>query len=385
MSWSMLAPFAASWDELNEAFDWVRRLRGCPQDPKYHAEGDVWIHTRMVLDALNDMSAFTELSPPDQHVVYTACLLHDVAKPECTKEEDGRITSRGHSGRGELRARRLLWEMTAPLRPREHVAQLVRFHQLPFFLIDQADAVRRLHYLSQVLSPRLLAVVAEADARGRHSDSQSRLLTNIELFRTLAEDEGCFDRPFPFANDHTRVEYFRRPGRAADYAAHDSTTFEVVVLSGLPGAGKDTWCDGHQGEVVSLDDIRRRLGIDPTDGQARVIDEARQQARRLLRSRTPFVWNATNLSRQLRGSILSLVFDYRGRARVEYLEPPSDVLHRQNRERADAVPDAVILRMMERWRVPDRTEAHAVNWNGRPAGWLAAPDSSALSGRPRPE
>ena len=35
------------WDDL-QAFDWVRALASCPQDPIHHAEGDVWIHTRMI-------------------------------------------------------------------------------------------------------------------------------------------------------------------------------------------------------------------------------------------------------------------------------------------------------------------------------------------------
>src|SRR5687767_209798 len=44
-------PERVPWDEL-QVFDWVRALEGCPQDPIHHAEGNVWIHTRMVLETL---------------------------------------------------------------------------------------------------------------------------------------------------------------------------------------------------------------------------------------------------------------------------------------------------------------------------------------------
>ncbi len=90
------------WGDL-QAFDWVRALEPCPQDPIHHAEGNVWIHTRMVLETLWTMPGWCELPDFERHAVYLACLLHDVAKPATTRvEEDGRVTAKGHSRRGEV-------------------------------------------------------------------------------------------------------------------------------------------------------------------------------------------------------------------------------------------------------------------------------------------
>ncbi|NOU30314.1 MAG: hypothetical protein HOO96_20620, partial [Polyangiaceae bacterium] len=44
------------WDAL-QVFPWVRALEACPQDAIHHAEGNVWIHTRMVLETLVAMPA----------------------------------------------------------------------------------------------------------------------------------------------------------------------------------------------------------------------------------------------------------------------------------------------------------------------------------------
>ena len=44
--------WALDWTSLEARFDWVRALASCPQDPVWHAEGDVGTHTRMVLEAL---------------------------------------------------------------------------------------------------------------------------------------------------------------------------------------------------------------------------------------------------------------------------------------------------------------------------------------------
>lgn len=43
------APWRVPWDAL-ATIDWVDRMRGCPQDPVHHAEGDVFVHTRLVLE-----------------------------------------------------------------------------------------------------------------------------------------------------------------------------------------------------------------------------------------------------------------------------------------------------------------------------------------------
>jgi hypothetical protein len=85
-------------------------MRGCAQDAVFHAEGDVWIHTRMVCEAMAALPVWCALPEGDRQVVFAAAVLHDQAKPSCTREENGRITSRGHSVRGAINARRILWE-----------------------------------------------------------------------------------------------------------------------------------------------------------------------------------------------------------------------------------------------------------------------------------
>ena len=97
-------PDRVRWDDL-QAFDWVRALAACPQDPIHHAEGDVWIHTRMVLETLLAMPGYKALGELDRRAVHIACLMHDIAKPATTRtEEGGRITAKGHSRAGELMA-----------------------------------------------------------------------------------------------------------------------------------------------------------------------------------------------------------------------------------------------------------------------------------------
>lgn len=111
------------------------------------------------------------------------------------------------------------------------------------------------------------------------------------------------------------------------------------------------WAHAH------ADALRRVLG-----SRYILYGESRDLAREFLRDGQSFVWNATNLSRQLRGQCIRLFADYQAKVRIVYLEVPEERLHRQNRQRPAPVPRAVIERLLDRWEVPDQTEAHQVEW-----------------------
>ncbi len=354
-----------AWDELDRRYPWIRNLSGCPQHPVHHAEGDVWIHTRMVCEALASLPAWRDLPDEERRIVFAAALLHDVAKPDCTRTEpDGRIHARGHSRRGAILARQILWRLHVPFIVREQVAALVRHHQAPYFLLDRDDAQRLCIEISQTARCDHLALLAEADVLGRHCGDQRRLLDNIALFREYAAEQNCLSTPRVFASDHARFLYFQHSDRHPDAPAHEDFRAEVVLMSGLPGSGKDHYIRRHLADrsVVSLDALRAELDVDPGDAQGAVVNQAREQARAYLRQRQSFVWNATNVSRQLRGECVRLFAGYNARIRVVYVEVPPDVLLARNRQRPAPVPEKVIERLIDRWEVPNRTEAHQVDW-----------------------
>lgn len=360
--------WSVPWANLEARYEWVRSLYECPQDPEFHAEGDVGTHTLMSCEAVSQLPGFSSLSDTDRAIVFAGVLLHDIGKPRCTRREpDGRIASRGHSARGETTARELLWRLGAPFPMREEVVALVRHHQVPFFLLDRGDSQRIAFSASHRARSNLLALVAEADGRGRHcarEADQKRLLDNVALFVEYCREQDCLDHPRRFPSDQSRFEYFRTPGRDPGYPAYENVRSEVLLMSGLPGAGKDYWIQRHGGgrPVISLDGIRRELDVAPEEPQGRVVRAARERAKDLLRQGQSFIWNATNVSRNLRGQLVSFFASYQARVRIVYVEAPERELRRRN-ERAHAVPDGVLDRLIERWSVPDRTEAHEVEFH----------------------
>lgn len=134
-------------------------------------------------------------------------------------------------------------------------------------------------------------------------------------------------------------------------------------MSGLPGVGKDHWISDHAAEypVISLDRLRQELDVSPEDDQSKVIQAARQQAKEKLRSQTSFVWNATNISYQLRSSLISVFASYRARIRIVYLEVPWQTLLQQNAQRTSPVPEVVVEQLFDRLEVPTPVEAHQVS------------------------
>jgi predicted kinase len=352
------------WEALDRRFDWIRAMRDCPQDSAYHGEGDVWVHTRMVCEALAGMEAWRSLPVGEREILFAAALLHDVAKPSCTRAEDGRIRSPGHSRRGAIDARRILWDLNAEFAAREAVSGLVRYHQVPFHLIHRTDAQRQAFLTSQTVRCDLLAMLAKADNLGRQCSDRNSILEHVALFEEYCRERECLIAPRQFPSARSRFLFFRTDGRDPNYLAYDDTRCEVTLMSGLPGSGKDTWIAEHLSGVpaVSLDAIRETLGAEPTGNQGAVLQAAREQARTLLRDSRDFVWNATNLTPDVRRQLIDLFTDYGARVRIVYVEAGVGRLFQQNRNREAAVPEDALQRMMERWEVPDVTEADEVEW-----------------------
>ncbi len=355
--------WVVDWKTIWHLWPQLPLLDTCPQDPVFHAEGDAGIHTRMVVEQLVSQSAWRKLPEDHRSCLFWAAVLHDVGKPVVTKvEEDGRVTSRGHSRVGAAIARQILWKAHVPFTWREQLCGLISAHQLPFWLIERDQAERLAIKTSWECRLDYLCLHARADALGRQCEDLEGLLVNVELAQQVFEDTGCLEVPFPFSNDESRVAYFEKPDRDPHYVAHEDFRCTVTLMSGLPGAGKDTWIGKHCPElpVVSLDALREELGEPATGNQGRVVQAAYEAARDHLRNCRDFVWNATNISAQLRAKPLRLLRDYGARIKIVYLEPPPERLLAQNRDRASSVPFPVLENLLRKLEPPAPWEAHSV-------------------------
>lgn len=359
------------WQALHELIPALDKLAHTPQDPIFHGEGNVLIHTRMVCDSLLSLQDYQHADPGRKFILFYASLLHDVGKPVCTvTEPDGRITSMGHSKRGEVDARILLRRAGVPFGLRESICRIIRVHQVPFFAFSQNRAGHSPEFLVRKLSWEVnlhnLATIAEADIRGRISTNQESTLVSIALFRELAREEGCFETPRHFPDPTTRMAYFRSEGAISpDHAFFTEEGSSITVLSGLPASGKDTWIAEHgkNQPIISFDDVIEELGVKHGSNAAgKAIHLAIDRARELLRKKQPFIWNATHLSRQMRNKTLDLLYRYGAKVELVYLEAPETEIKRRNNGRNSTLTNMGIQKMLHRWEVPLPSEAHGVSY-----------------------
>ena len=100
---------APDWQALATRYDWLAAMRGVRQDSEWHGEGDVFVHTQMVAEAMLALPEYQSLDAQDKHILFAAALLHDVEKRSTTTEEvQGgrvRIVSPRHAKKGEYSAR----------------------------------------------------------------------------------------------------------------------------------------------------------------------------------------------------------------------------------------------------------------------------------------
>jgi putative nucleotidyltransferase with HDIG domain len=364
MNWSLIQN--KEWSHLEKTFRWVADMREVPQDALHHAEGDVATHTQMVLKEAQRISASYELQAKE--ILWAAALLHDVEKRSTTVlEDDGRITSRGHARKGEYTARRILYqEIPTPFYVREQIASLVRHHGLPLWLMEKTDPKKTLLEVALRTDMRLLVDLARADVVGRICADQNELLDRIDFFAAYCEEQQCWKEARTFPSPLSRFNYFQKEDASPDYVPFDDLKSEVIMLSGLPGMGKDTYLQKHYPgwEVVSLDAIRRVHHLKPDDASATgwAVQQAKEQAKFFLRKGQPFVWNATNITRQLRTQWIDLFTSYKARVKIVYVEVPYKDWLKQNREREQVVPNEVLSRLLSKLEIPLLSEAHEVEY-----------------------
>lgn len=151
----------------------------------------------------------------------------------------------------------------------------------------------------------------------------------------------------------------------------------VVLLIGLPGAGKTTYLRRRRLAALSSDELRQTILDDATDQRhpELVFSALRQLLRARLRAGRPLTFvDATNLSPREREPLMAIAEEYRYPCVALYFDVPPEVCRRRNRRRrrGRAVPEAALERLAARLRPPAGSEGFAAMYR-IDAGGGAAP------------
>jgi tRNA nucleotidyltransferase (CCA-adding enzyme) len=181
---------------LDQLFPEIKALVGCEQDPEWHPEGDVWVHTLMVVDEARQR--IDDLSRSQQITVMLGAVCHDLGKPPTTAFVDGRIRSMDHEQAGVAPATSVLDRLNIHtidgFEVRRHVLGITAHHLKPLSFFKSATPVGdgAFRRLAQKVDLELLARVAKSDCVGRTGTFDC---SGIDWFATRARELGVEHQP----------------------------------------------------------------------------------------------------------------------------------------------------------------------------------------------
>jgi tRNA nucleotidyltransferase (CCA-adding enzyme) len=176
----------------------MHALVGCPQEPEWHPEGDVWIHTLMVIDQARARNG--DLDRARLAAVMLSAVCHDLGKPSTTAVIDGRIRSLGHEEAGVAPAACLLDRLNVHsldnFDVRAQVLAITAHHLKPgaFYQVRDELTDGAFRRLAQKVDMELLARVAKADCLGRAGDFDC---TAMDWFLDKSRALGVEHKPPP--------------------------------------------------------------------------------------------------------------------------------------------------------------------------------------------
>jgi tRNA nucleotidyltransferase (CCA-adding enzyme) len=159
---------------IEQLFPEMKALVGVPQELEWHPEGNVDVHTLLVVDRAREL--IDDLPYAKKVAVMLGALCHDFGKPATTKFFDGRWRSHAHDEAGVEPTVSFLDKLGIftinGFDAREQIIQLVRYHLKPGEFYRQREnlgdgAFRR---LARKVEPDLLYRVSRADTLGRNAD-----------------------------------------------------------------------------------------------------------------------------------------------------------------------------------------------------------------------
>ena len=156
---------------VDRLFPEIKALVGCPQEPDWHPEGDVWVHTLMVIDQAR--TRIDDLDRARQIVIMLGAVCHDLGKPPTTAFSDGRIRSMDHEQAGVAPATAVLDRLNIHTidgyNVRRQILGIVAHHLKPGMFRQSPTPVSdgAFRRLAQKVDLELLARVAKSDCLGR--------------------------------------------------------------------------------------------------------------------------------------------------------------------------------------------------------------------------
>lgn len=189
-----------------DSFPELASIVGVPQDPHWHPEGDVWVHTLHVCDVAREVADRENLDEVDRLILLLSALCHDLGKATTTEMIDGRWHAYGHCEAGVPLSRAFLERIGCPTKIIEIIEPLVAEHLVHATKSVSHRLVRRLAYRLDRATIRQLAHLIEADLRGRPPLPGHMPETMREMMRIAEAADLTKQKPVPLVLGRHLIE-----------------------------------------------------------------------------------------------------------------------------------------------------------------------------------
>ena len=338
-----------NWVKLCETYPEFEKLKNVPQSPKWHAEGNAFIHTQNVYNEM--LKILLRENVTDDTTFYLSLLIalfHDIGKGNCIIE-DGKCLSQGHEEKSVKIARKLTWGM--PPQHKLFFYEAIRWHDFRYRFYElkpkrQYSEVKKLlgiyrrsgirdGFIYKVNFFKVLEYIWEADINGSISETKDDINQIKKDFRNMI-DIICVDEK--------KIIY---------------------MLCGLPGSGKNYFIDKYFIEIdtISRDDIRIDLGIENgigTEEQEKEVTKIEESMiNDYIEQRRTFIINDTNLKLEYRQKIYDIARKNGYKVELIYIERPLEEI---KKVRSGDRWEKVINRMIEGMDYPTPNECDIVKY-----------------------
>lgn len=375
-------------------FPLFNEFKTTEQDIVWHAEGDVHIHTDMVLNETYKIISENKFSESEQFVLILSALFHDIAKPITTKNvfhdklKRNCVIAPNHEQKGMdymfhtllnyVNSKNNEFKEFMTYEEAIDIITAVGYHQAPKKIVSSDFNQYSLANLARKVKPYLIYYLEIADYKGRTCDDTESQLDYLHLFKSYMEDYGYFygfdKKSLNIDNDYVLHKGFDllANGQISMFEEAEAKFFkqknehsELILLCGISGVGKSTFIKNNYSDykIISLDDIREELTFrgDQRDG-AEIARIAKERLKLLLPKNEKIVFDATNIRRDLREKVLTIGHNYNALNRVVFLNDSLDNIIAKDKDREYSVGEKVIRDQNHKFQTPDKSEAHDVSW-----------------------
>lgn len=362
----------------------IQQLKDTQQNPRYHAEGNVYNHTLMVLENAEEYCVKNNVTSEEEKILKWGALLHDLGKIEVTTWQNGKWSARGHERAGVSWARNILLQQNdISLSERKKILAITRWHHLPLRWITGEITYEELHNWASQTDLELIGKFAFFDFQGRLCEDKAQLLYRgqqfmEEIIPEMLQKIGSFEAA-QAAYQAKSISHKNACWNAYKWQKMEAwekllqktspefkkAAFEVVVPIGTPKSGKTTYLKENYPDSLHISlaawEMEGKLPSDPFNRQ-RILTAFKYHISVYSRHHSHLILDGNNLEMETRRILAEIIRELNGHLTYLIFERTLAENLALNAKSENPLPESEIIFAYRNFHYPHPWESHDCQW-----------------------